>query len=127
LKVETSAIRRTSTTETTKVGGKEGMKRSLSDFAGPLHIDKIAAKRLVVVRALNAVPEDANLRVEVIRKPLDFNVDFDLFFDNYVGKEDLLYEDNGETVILSKESALQLMGSTLSVSKNNTFTLKTED
>ena len=100
------------------------MSKEFSEFSGPLHIDKQAAKRLVVVRALNSVPEAAHLRIEVVKNPLVNKVDFDLFFDNYVGNTDMRYEDNGETVILSKETAMQLMGSTLSVGKKGHFTLK---
>ena len=102
------------------------MESLFSNFSGPLHIDKDAARRLVIVRALNSVPDDANLRIEAVRNPLDNFVDFDLFFDNYVGKEDLKYVDNGHTVILSKEAALQLIGSTLTMGKNEQFKLKTE-
>ena len=59
------------------------MNMDYSKFPGPLHIDKRASKRLVVVRALNSVPEDAGLRIKLKVNPqAPREVDFDLFFDN---------------------------------------------
>ena len=104
------------------------MNTDYSKFPGPLHIDKQASRRLIVVRAMNSVPEDAALRIKIKSNPLaPREVDFDLFFDNYVDKSDMLYEDNGNTVILDKETAFQLIGSTLSVSRSGDFKLKDPD
>ena len=99
-------------------------KDEFSSFHGPLHIDKEAAKRLIVVRALNQVPAKANLRIESFKNPMTEQLDFDLFFDTGIDKHDLAYEDNGTTVILDGRSAMSLMGSTLSVNKKGNFTLK---
>jgi len=95
---------------------------------GPLHIDKLAAKRLIFVRALHKVPEEASLRIAVSSTKLYKNaIDFDLFFDSYLDKADLSYEANGEPVVLDKESAFRLIGSTLSLDEGGAFTLKQEE
>ncbi len=99
-------------------------KEEFVDFTGPLHIDRDAAKRLIVVRAVNQVPKQAKLRIESFKNPMTSRLDFDLFFDSKVSKYDVEYKDNGTTVILDKRTALSLMGSTLSVNKKEEFILK---
>jgi|TARA_B100000073_G_scaffold73144_1_gene54825 Fe-S cluster assembly iron-binding protein IscA len=98
-------------------------KDEFSDFTGPLHIDQEAAKRLIIVRALNQVPSKAKLRIESFKNPMTSRLDFDLFFDSQVSAYDVEYKDNGTTVVLDERTALSLMGSTLSVNKKGDFTL----
>ena len=98
-------------------------KDEYASFSGPLHIDKEAAKRLIVVRALNQVPKQAKLRIESFKNPMTSRLDFDLFFDTQKDTFDVEYKDNGTTVVLDERSALSLMGSTLSVNKKGDFTL----
>ena len=70
------------------------------------------------------MPENHRLRVKSRVNPLFGVMDFDLFFDESVTEQDMLYKCSDIEFILDNDTAYNLIGSKLMVDDNGEFEFK---
>jgi|APSaa5957512535_1039671.scaffolds.fasta_scaffold02847_6 hypothetical protein len=90
----------------------------------PLIILEDAREKLKNVKITNAIPESHRLRVKSRENPMFDMMDYDLFFDESITEDDMLYKCSDTEFILDNNTAYSLIGSKLMVDGDGEFEFK---
>ena len=87
----------------------------------PVFITQAACEKIRTLKIANKTPNYRRLRIQSIVNP-DLNMlDFDMFFDDTMDKNDGLYISNGVEFVLDTLTAYNLVGSHLHIDSNGEF------
>jgi len=79
----------------------------------PLSISKEAQIQLEALRAEQHHPKNAFLRVKAHVPVMGDSISFNMFFDDAIDKNDMIYQEGTTGVVLDSKTALHLVGSEL--------------
>ena len=87
----------------------------------PVYITQAACEKIRTLKIANKTPNYRRLRIQSIVNP-DLNMlDFDMFFDDTMDKNDGLYISNEVEFVLDTRTAYNLVGSDLRIDSNGEF------
>ena len=90
----------------------------------PVCITQAACEKIRTLKIANKTPNYRRLRIQSIVNP-DLNMlDFNMFFDDTMDKNDGLYISNEVEFVLDTETAYNLLGSDLRIDSNGEFEVR---
>jgi len=87
----------------------------------PVYITQAACEKIRTLKIANKTPNYRRLRIQSIINPDLDMLDFNMFFDDTMDKNDGLYISNEVEFVLDTETAYNLVGSDLRIDSNGEF------